>query len=245
MSLKILSFNIHKGFNWRNSELTIFRIKENLQRVHPDIVFLQEVVGENKAHEKKIERWISNQFEFLAEDLWSEFAYSSHAVFDERHHGNVILSRFPIKRYEVIDISQNKYEQRAVLFCEIEMMEKTLHAYCVHLNLLHTDRVKQYEKINQIIHKRSDHVDHILLAGDFNDWNKQASKNLFQIPHFHDAHKNYHGDYGKTFPSVFPLLKLDRIYTKGFETTKAKVLSDRHWKFLSDHLPLYIEVEIL
>jgi endonuclease/exonuclease/phosphatase family metal-dependent hydrolase len=244
MSIKILTFNIHKGFNWNNSELTIQRLKKSLETIHPDIVFLQEVVGENKKYEKKFEHWVSNQFEFLAKDLWKDFIYSNHAKYDHRHHGNVILSKFPIISSEVQDISLNKYEQRSILFSQISIEGKIVHAFCVHLNLLHRDRVQQYEKIKEYINNKTDLSHPILLSGDFNDWNQKASSNLLSIDGLHDAYKSKHGFYAKTFPAIFPLMKLDRIYTKDFQVHTAEVLAGDDWKTLSDHLPIYIEVDL-
>ncbi len=245
MNLKVLTLNIHKGFNWNNSEITIERLKENLQKIHPDIVFLQEVVGENIQYEEKFDNWITNQFEFLAKNLWNDYAYSKHAVFDHRHHGNVILSKYPIINSEVHDISLNKYEQRGILFSQISIEDKTIHAFCVHLNLLHKDRVKQYQLIEQYVNSKVDSKHPILLAGDFNDWNQQASNNLLNISELNDAYKLKHGVYAKTFPTMFPLLKLDRIYTKGFYINNAIVLKSLEWKKTSDHLPIYIEVDII
>ncbi|MAX65882.1 MAG: endonuclease/exonuclease/phosphatase family protein [Bacteriovoracaceae bacterium] len=243
MPLKILTFNIHKGFNWNNTKYTLKRLKKALTHIHPDIVFLQEVVGENKKHQKKFDKWIDRQFEYLAQDLWSDFSYSNHAVFDFRNHGNVILSKYPILNTEVQDISTNHYEQRALLFSEIQIEDKILHTYCVHLNLLHKDRIKQYEYIKDFVQSKSDNHHPILIAGDFNDWNQKASEHFLNIDNLYDAHKFKHGFYGRTFPTLFPLLKLDRIYTKGFHILDAEVFKNKHWKSLSDHLPIYIEVE--
>jgi endonuclease/exonuclease/phosphatase family metal-dependent hydrolase len=243
MSIKILTFNIHKGFNWSNSEITIQRLKKSLELIHPDIVFLQEVVGENKKHEEKFENWISNQFEYLAKDLWSDFAYSNHAIYDHRHHGNVILSKYPIISSEVHDISLNKYEQRSILFSKIKIGEKIVHAFCVHLNLLHRDRILQYKNIKKFIETKSKPENPILLSGDFNDWNQKASKNLLALEGLHDAHKAKHGFYARTFPAMFPLMKLDRIYTRGLNIESAEVLAGIEWKTLSDHLPIHIEVD--
>ncbi|MBT4790998.1 MAG: EEP domain-containing protein [Halobacteriovoraceae bacterium] len=246
MNLKIFTYNIHKGFNWKNTELNLQHIKLNLELIQPDIVFLQEVVGENKVLEKKFDNWITNQFEFLAKDLWNDSVYSNHAIYDHRHHGNVILSKYPILNHDVHDISLNRYEQRSIMHAEIKVDNETVQAFCTHLNLLHKDRVKQYQKIKHYIYEKSQELNHpIILAGDFNDWNQQASKYLMNIEGIHDAFKMKHLDYAKTFPSFFPFLKLDRIYTKGFKIREAKVLNNKDWRFISDHLPLLIEMSSL
>lgn len=48
----------------------------------------------------------------------------------------------------------------------------------------------------------------------------------------------------RTFPAVFPWLRLDRIYQRGFAVRKAKVLQGQPWRVLSDHAPLFAELEL-
>ena len=48
----------------------------------------------------------------------------------------------------------------------------------------------------------------------------------------------------RTFPSVFPWLRLDRIYQRGFAVRRARVLHGAPWKRLSDHAPLVTELEL-
>lgn len=48
----------------------------------------------------------------------------------------------------------------------------------------------------------------------------------------------------RTFPSAFPWLRLDRIYQRGFAVRTARVLHGAPWKQLSDHAPLFTELEL-
>ncbi|WP_323017787.1 endonuclease/exonuclease/phosphatase family protein [Castellaniella sp.] len=48
----------------------------------------------------------------------------------------------------------------------------------------------------------------------------------------------------RTFPSVFPWLRLDRIYQRGFAVRRARVLHGAPWKKLSDHAPLVADLEL-
>ena len=244
MKLKLLTFNIHKGLNWKNNKLTVNSLKLALKKLNPDIVFLQEIVGENKKLEKKMSDWVPNQIEYLTEGIWQDSVYSHHALFNNKNHGNAILSKYPIKSFEVENITLNPLEKRAILFTEIELPHVNIHCYCTHLNLLHRDRVRQYRFISEYIRKKTPKETPIAFAGDFNDWNQKASTNLFDIPDFHDAYKVIHDHYAKTFPSFYPFFKLDRIYTKGINIKEAKVLSTRPWNGLSDHLPILIHADL-
>ena len=46
----------------------------------------------------------------------------------------------------------------------------------------------------------------------------------------------------RTFPSAFPLLRLDRVYVRGFRIATAQVLSGPAWARLSDHAPILAEL---
>jgi endonuclease/exonuclease/phosphatase family metal-dependent hydrolase len=48
----------------------------------------------------------------------------------------------------------------------------------------------------------------------------------------------------RTFPAVFPWLRLDRIYQRGFAVRNARVLQGAPWTQLSDHAPLFAELEL-
>ena len=46
----------------------------------------------------------------------------------------------------------------------------------------------------------------------------------------------------RTFPAAFPLLRLDRVYVRGFKVASAQVLSGPAWRKLSDHAPILAEL---
>lgn len=48
----------------------------------------------------------------------------------------------------------------------------------------------------------------------------------------------------RTFPAVFPWLRLDRIYQRGFAVRQARVLHGPPWRQLSDHAPVFAELEL-
>jgi endonuclease/exonuclease/phosphatase family metal-dependent hydrolase len=52
-----------------------------------------------------------------------------------------------------------------------------------------------------------------------------------------------HGRVLATFPSLLPVLRLDRIYVRGFKIVKAQVHRGKPWSLLSDHLALSAELE--
>ena len=48
----------------------------------------------------------------------------------------------------------------------------------------------------------------------------------------------------RTFPAVFPWLRLDRIYQRGFAVRSARCLHWAPWSQISDHAPIFAELEL-
>ena len=108
MQLKVLTYNIHKGFDWNNRNYFLNDIKNLIRTSQADIVLLQEVVGQNTQYKKK--GLIDAQFEFIADSVWPHYSYAKNAVFDHGHHGNLVLSQYPIQAWEQVNISTNFIE---------------------------------------------------------------------------------------------------------------------------------------
>jgi endonuclease/exonuclease/phosphatase family metal-dependent hydrolase len=242
MKLKILSYNIHKGYDRGNKNYFLKEIKDFIKSSHADIVFLQEVVGQYK---KK--GLVDSQFEFLADSIWKHYSYAKNSLYDHGHHGNLILSKYPIESWENINITTNALEKRGFLVCKINIphkKNKSIYVACAHLDLLHRGRKIQYQTIKKKI-LSLDVEDHepLIIAGDFNDWNKKCTTVFENDLGMKEAYKMTHGKFAKTFPADFPMLTLDRIYVKNLNVTKSQILKHDHSNHFSDHLPLFCEVE--
>ncbi len=244
-NIKALSYNIHKGFNFRNKKFVLTKMREAIRTVDPDIIFLQEVIGDHISNTHEIDDWKNtSQFEYLAHELWEHYAYGKNATYKEGHHGNAILSKFPIKLWENIDISTNPMEKRGALHTVIEIDNTTIHALCLHLNLLSSGRRKQINQVCERIEKNIPKDQPIIIAGDFNDWNKKVSETFEARLQIKEAYLYHHGEHAKTFPSYMPVLTLDRIYYRGIKLIDAIQLSGDPWKKLSDHIALISTFEI-
>lgn len=246
MKLRVLTYNIHKGFSTLGRDFTLHEIKKSLRATKADIVLLQEVVGENTRHQKNVPEWPSEaQFEFLADSVWHHHSYGKNAVFDESHHGNAILSKFPIVKEENLNISNNRWEQRGLLHCEIEIpkIKKNLHLFNVHLDLSEKGRKKQNEKIIERIKEVVPAELPFVLGGDFNDWNHALHIQLMNEAELQESHVTLHQEPAKSFPSFFPALALDRLYYRNLKVLQSKTLKDSSWAQLSDHLPLLVEFD--
>ncbi len=245
MRIRILSYNIHKGFTISNSDFILGEIRQALRDLNADVLFLQEVLGDHKADRCKIPDWqTAIQFEYLADSVWTHHAYGKNAVYPDGHHGNAILSKFPITEWQNHTISTNRFEQRGLLKAKIQIPDlgKEILLANTHLDLTQHGRDLQTSMIIDFMRPET-HLPWVLV-GDFNDWNKKVSPKIEKELGASEIFKKTNGYYPKTFPSFLPMLSLDRVFAHQFTPISATVLQDKHWKKLSDHLPLLVELEL-
>lgn len=89
--LRVLTVNTHKGFTALNRRFILPELREAVRSTSADLVFLQEVVGEHDRHSTRYNDWPqTSQYEFLADSMWSDFAYGRNAVYPNGHHGNAL-----------------------------------------------------------------------------------------------------------------------------------------------------------
>ena len=245
--LRILSFNIHKGFTPGNRRFVLCNIREAIQSHGADLVFLQEVLGEHGVHSRTVPDWPeSSQFEYLAGTLWPHFAYGRNAVYSEGHHGNALLSRYPIVKWENIDVSLNRFERRGLLHCVVEppWNGPALHTICVHLNIFERGRALQLDALCRRIEQHVPESAPLILAGDFNDWRQRTAQRLHDRIGLSEAFLDLHGMHARTFPARRPVLQLDRVYFRGFRAEQAETFVEPPWNALSDHAALHVELSV-
>ncbi|MDR3428635.1 MULTISPECIES: endonuclease/exonuclease/phosphatase family protein [Silvimonas] len=239
--IKVASYNIHKGLSPLNRRLVVHDVRQALKTLEPDLVFLQEVQGAHSTRAQRFTYWPATpQHEYLAGDELAS-AYGRNAIHRLGHHGNALLSRFPIMRWGNHDITLNRFEQRGLLHCVLDIpgWNIPLHAFCVHLNLLARDRRKQLTSMVEQIQREVPKNAPLVIAGDFNDWRREATRFLGNELHVIEAFETLHGSPARSFPVRMPVLSLDRVYVRGFGIEVADVLGGRPWSNMSDHAPLY------
>ena len=247
LSIKVLTVNIHKGFTFFNRKFILPELREAVRSVGADVVFLQEVTGTHTAHADKFDNYPdAPHYEFLADSIWPEFAYGRNAVYDKGDHGNAIMSKFPIVRFENHDVSISGPERRGLLHCELQVPEckVNVHAICVHLSLTEAHRTKQMDMLCALVSRQVPLHAPLIVAGDFNDWRHRADAQLAKGAALHEVFVQANGRPARTFPARLPLLRLDRIYVRNAVGHAPVVLPNKPWSQLSDHAPLAAEIEL-
>lgn len=263
MKLRIATYNIHKGVSSFGNRSRIVALKQALSAMQADVYFLQEVQGR---HDGLVARHAGHwpggaQHDYLAGDSHNA-AYGMNAVYDHGHHGNALLSRFPIASSRNQDVSDHAYEARGILHCVIQNEGTDVHCYVVHLGLFAGGRRRQTEALIDAISHSAPASSPVIIAGDFNDWGNHLSETLrtkLGVVEVFDERVPSVGmgsflrrlrgarpklQPARTFPAALPFLQLDRIYVRGFHVENAEVLHGALWARLSDHAPLVATLQL-
>lgn len=242
-TLNIVTYNIHKGLSHFNQRMVLHELRERLRELNADILFLQEVRGEHNTDVLRFHGLPSSpQHEFLADQIWSHHAYGKNAVYVDGHHGNAIISRFPIVGWANQDVSAHRFERRGLLHCVIDLPEiddgkirQPLHCICVHFGLFKRGRGMQFNALVERI-KQTVPADALLIvAGDFNDWRNSANRLLAHELQLHEVFESKHGRPARSFPAGIPFLRMDRIYVRGLTIQHSETHA---WRKISDHIAI-------
>lgn len=242
-TLRIATFNIHKGFTHFNARFSLHHQRELLRKLHADIIFLQEVQDAHTKHSKQFVsgahfgKFNAGQMEFLADEVWQDYAYGKNAVYPAGHHGNALLSKFPIISTHNENISAHATEERGMLHSEITVpsWDAPLHAICVHLGLFAHWRRQQLASVADYIEQHVPPNAPLIIAGDFNDWSARSGQVFAARLHMREVFEHHAGKHARSFPSWLPILRLDRIYVRGFDVKHVEVHSGAHFIKVSDH----------
>lgn len=264
MKIRVATYNIHKGVSSMRGQPRVLALKQAIGLFGADVVFLQEVQGRHDRNAAQFgdpesagrKHWPDQaQATFFAGQSHHS-AYGMNAVYDHGHHGNALLSTFPIGASRNHDVSDHAFEQRGILHCVLNTGGVDVHCYVVHLGLFEAGRGRQTEALIEAVKASAPDHAPVIIAGDFNDWRNALGDKLrsaLDVVEVFDerAAGSALGDLmrqwarrrrgptpARTFPAALPCFRLDRIYVRGFEVESAQVLHGALWARLSDHAPI-------
>jgi endonuclease/exonuclease/phosphatase family metal-dependent hydrolase len=247
LSLTVATWNIHKGFSQFNRRMMVHELRDRLRELSADIVFLQEVQGLHLLHATRHTDWPSlPQHEFLAEDVWANHCYGSNMVYAHGHHGNAILSRFPILHSDNQDVTHLRFDRRGLLHCAIVLpwLVQPLHCVCVHLSLFARSRRRQLDALARRIEDVVPAGSPLLIAGDFNDWRNRADDLLAERLGLVEVFAGAGQRPSRSYPAALPMFRLDRIYQRGLRIATTQLHAGPPWSTISDHAVLSAGFEV-
>jgi endonuclease/exonuclease/phosphatase family metal-dependent hydrolase len=235
LRLTLVSYNIHSGIG-TDGRFDLERTARVIRGLEPDLVALQEVGDHREAAP------IEEPSAYLAEMLGMQMAFGPNVVRGQLRYGNAIMSRLPITDSRNYDLSVPGREPRGALRCDIDLgAQKALHLFSVHLGLSGAERRAQEALLlSADILRDTARSYPAIVCGDFNYWREGPVDALVRSSMQDVAHLiSEGGGRGRTYPSRFPLFRLDRIFVdKAIRPVALKVCRTPLARRASDHLPL-------
>jgi len=225
-TVRVMTWNIHGAFG-RNPRFDLAQVIKLIRRWHPDVVALQEVDS------RRCIDGAANPFELLPAAIGVHGIGAKALTTKDGDYGQMLVSRWPIVTHEVRDISFGEREPRRAIRAEVDTPCGPLTVVATHLGLSIRERRDQARALMQLAAGEGPAV----IIGDFNDWFWPGSVRAVLSGEFPGRTTN------RTFPSYFPLLRLDRIYCRP-RTALVRSFVDPAGKALSDHLPVIADIAL-
>ncbi|MCD7111193.1 endonuclease/exonuclease/phosphatase family protein [Rhizobium sp. DKSPLA3] len=244
--LSILSYNIHSCIG-TDRRMDPERIAEVIAAAQPDVVALQEVdVG--RARTGGIDQ-AARIADLLA--MTSHFHPALHV--HEEKYGDAILTALPSRLIKAGPLP-SVGETRGALWVEVMIDGRAVQIFNTHFGLRRGERRQQAETLlgDAWIGNAACRDRPVVLAGDFNAIPSSVAYGLLKrrLPPVRPANEparmgRQPARMAPTFPSRFPLLRLDHIFVSdGIETVAAGPVRTPLSRLASDHLPLLARLKI-
>jgi endonuclease/exonuclease/phosphatase family metal-dependent hydrolase len=232
--LRIVTYNVHKC-RGLDGMMDIARIASVLKPLKADIIALQEVIGPSLRS--------PGQEEDLALRLRMIPLFAPARSYRGHLYGNAVLSRLPVTKHILCDLSVPGHEARLCQKAEVTLEGHTINFYNVHLGTSEAERSRQARKLVSRITDENIRGPKILV-GDFNEWKKGKATHYLNEK-LKGIDLTTHLMWRKTYPGMLPIFHLDNLYYSG-NVEVVKIHVPRGWRALmaSDHLPMLAELRI-
>jgi len=230
-----MSWNLHglRGSDGRRDPERVARV---IAELRPDVAGLQEVGLPGAPDPAELLAGLTGMRGAFGPTMshWLGFAY-----------GNAVLSRHPIVGVRNYDLSVRRREPRGCVRVDVELADTRVHFFCAHLGLHWRERRKQAAQLLSADVLRDAALAHpLVLVGDFNSFSNRSAVPRWLRRQLVDAAIAARNE-APTFPSSFPLLRLDHCYVgPAIRVAGVDVIRTAETRRASDHLPVLVELEV-
>jgi endonuclease/exonuclease/phosphatase family metal-dependent hydrolase len=219
MMIRMMTWNVHGIFHL-NPRFEIGPVVALIDKWKPDVVALQEMDSRGRSQDP---------FLMLEEAVGGHSVHAHSVVAEDGNYGQTLISRWPwLGAPQILDLSFREREPRRAIGVELGAPFGGLHVVATHLGLSLMERREQARSLIDFA-ARSRHP--TIVMGDFNDWLWAGSIRSALAGHFPVRTRH------KTYPGIWPILKLDRIYAAR-SMRLVRDFVDPAARLVSDHLPV-------
>lgn len=228
--LSVASYNVHRWAGVRGGRTyDPARAFAVIDELGADVLALQEVLRPEAGDDPLRE---------VAGQLGYHLAFVVTRIHKRGELGNAVLSRWPLAGALAIDLSFGRLERRAALAVRVRDGERSVQVAATHLALV--DRTREHQVRALLDHPQLANGPAVLV-GDMNAWRPtRASRALDD--HFRSRHDN--DAWPASYPSVRPVLALDRLYARDVEIERMAAHTSDAARRGSDHLPIVAQLRL-
>lgn len=241
---RVMTYNVHSciGTDGRHDP---HRIAEVIAAYNPDIIALQEL-DNGYSRSSRL-----HHAQHIAERLQLHFHFHSVREIADQQFGNAILSRFPMGILRAGGLptltGRRMVQDRGALWVELEISGRPLQILATHFGLWPKERLMQAHALlgKDWLGNRDTSIP-LVVCGDFNAIPRTAAYRHMatQLADVQKQISTFRPR--KTFPSRFPLIRLDHIFiSNDLKPTKLEVPNSPLTQLASDHLPLIADLAFL
>ncbi|HVT33182.1 MAG TPA: endonuclease/exonuclease/phosphatase family protein [Rhodanobacteraceae bacterium] len=224
--LCVATYNVHSGVGV-DRRFRPQRIADVIGELGADVVALQEVLSPVRGFDVHAHLGATTGFH-LAAMATMQLAGGT--------FGNALLCRWPILDLAEHGLTVGSREPRGAIDATLGRGRQEIRVIATHLGLRSAERHEQLSRLVELVERRRELP--TVLLGDFNA-TRAKSREI-------RAHAERLGTASvlATFPSIAPVLPLDRIFAlHGAEIVDVAVHRSRLARVASDHLPLVATIE--
>jgi endonuclease/exonuclease/phosphatase family metal-dependent hydrolase len=225
--LRVATWNIHMG-RGSDGRRDLERIARVIRGLEVDCIGLQEVDNRREAGADDLTR--------LAAATGMQAVAGPTMTRPGGDYGNALLSRWPVTLVASHDLSVAGREPRGLLHAAVDWRRDVVEVAVTHLGLRPFERRRQVERLLELL--PGDRARPLLLLGDFNEW-------LLWGRPLRWLHRRFgRAPVPATFPSRWPLFRLDRILAAGpLRLQRVRAVNTELTRSASDHLPVVADIE--
>lgn len=238
MTIRLVTYNIHKGIGGRDRRYRLDRVVDVLASLDADLICLQEVTidlprtGRHNQATLLAERFAPMEATFQQNVWWKAGGY-----------GNLILSRWGIQEQHRISLQFGTKKPRGAQLTILDSPAGPLRLVNWHLGLSEKERHWQVSRLLHHVQFKATDEHPTVLCGDFNDWRNTLGRTLL-VPCGLSQATSPSGRF-RSFPATLPVMALDKCFHCSRITVEsAKLIRSPLSRQASDHLPLLVEFQI-
>ncbi|MDQ3624505.1 MAG: endonuclease/exonuclease/phosphatase family protein [Verrucomicrobiota bacterium] len=241
--LRIMTYNVHSCIG-TDRQLSPLRIAEVIARCEPDIVALQEL------DLARARTGLIDQARLIAGHLKMSFHFHPALRVKEEQYGDAIISKWPLRvcRAAALPtiVARAPLEPRGALWVAAAVAGRELQIINTHLGLQRAERLAQVEALlGPEWLGCLDCPAPRILCGDFNALPGSGVHRRISTLLRDAARAPGSPRPRKTFPSWYPLLRLDYVFiSEGLQVHRVEAPRSALTRVASDHLPLVVDLTL-